>query len=110
MSFTAEVTGGKADRFRAYVKGPMTRKPRVTDHVARAEDGKKPFKPGDRVEYEVEHVGQEGSVSGSSVSISSTEVVERVVFYAGPVEEEVVVGSVAVGAAGGISITLVEAE
>jgi hypothetical protein len=57
----------------------------------------------------VENVAVEGPVTGSSVVIAAgTTVITRAVFYRGPAENEVVVGSVDVNAAGDIAVTLVE--
>lgn len=111
MKITAEVAGKTADRFRAYGAAKMTRKPRLEDHTARAVAEKRAFTKNQRIRYDVEQVVAEGKVNGSGILTVSAEdgaVITRVVFYGGPVESEVVVGSVEVGEAGPVDIELVE--
>lgn len=109
MSFTAEVKGKSADRYRAYHTAKSVRKPVAQDHIERAEKNLPPIPDRAKVRYDGQHVALEGQVSGSSVSIAAKDVtITKVVFYAGPVEEERVVGSVDVDSSGDIVIELVE--
>lgn len=109
MTITAEVKGKTADRFRAYAAEKLTRKPNAEDHYKRAKDGKPPYAPGVRIRYDGQQVAFSGDVTGSDVAIAAGEtVVTTVVFYNGAVEDETVVGSVEVNAAGDIQIELVE--
>jgi hypothetical protein len=106
---TAEVAGLKADRFRAYAQEKLLRKPGVADHIKRVQEGKPPLMAGSRVRYDGHEVAFEGKVSGSKVKIEAGDkTIARVVFYKGPVAEEVVVGSVDVNAAGDVEIEIVE--
>lgn len=108
MSYTAEVKDGAADRFRAYTITKTTRSPTGEDHVRREREGKPMLAPGSRIRYDVEEVAFSGDVNGAAVSIAAKDVtVTRVVFYAGPIEGEAVVGSVDVNGSGDIAIALV---
>jgi hypothetical protein len=82
-----------AVRFRAYARALGTHKPSFTEIVAANAKGESV--PA-RVRHHVEEVVAEGDVVDGRVAFTSDKVVTRVVLYAGPVEEEVVVGSVAV--------------
>lgn len=108
---TAQTKHAPALRYRAYAVTTLTRKPTAEDHIALANAGKK-FAPGQRVGYRGEDVAFEGDVvegtggaSGVSFDAGKT-VVTRVALYAGPVEEEVCVGSVEVNASGSIGIAI----
>jgi hypothetical protein len=108
MSYSVEVKGKSADRFRAYGQVDLTRKPSIADHVKAANSGK-PFKAGDRVSYKGADVVAEGKVTGSSVTVPAGKTqIERVVFYKGDVADERVVGSIDVNATGEVKIDLVE--
>lgn len=110
MSITAEVVSRKADRFRAYTTAKMLRSPRYEDNVKRHDQNLPPYPKGAQIRYDVQQVAMEGSVSGDKVTIVAdpATVITKVVFYAGPVEEETVVGSVDVNASGTIEIDFVE--
>jgi hypothetical protein len=100
-----QIKGAAPDRYRAYAQATMTRKPSVEDHLALSKKGKK-FAPGARVRYAVEQVAAEGELAGGALKLSPgpDTVITKVVFYRGPVESEVVVGSLDVGAPGDIAI------
>lgn len=108
MPYTAEVKGKTADRYRAYTAEKMLRKPKGSDHAKRAAANLPPLGDGSRIRYDVEQVALQGSVTGAAINISTPLTITKVVFYKGPVEEEVTVGSVDVNATGVIDINLVE--
>jgi hypothetical protein len=111
MSFTAEVKGKAADRYRAYAAEKFLRNATVADYVKRAADNLPPLKQGAKIRYDGEVVALEGDVTGDAVSISAGAVtITKVVFYKGPIEAEVVVGSVEVNIGGTIEISLVEPD
>jgi hypothetical protein len=111
MSLTCEVKGKAADRYRAYAAGKSLRNATVADFIKRAEQKLPPLSIGAKIRFDVEVVAIEGEVKGETVSISAGEVtIIRVVFYKGPIETEVVVGSVEVNAAGVIEIAMVEPD
>lgn len=109
MTFTVEVAGKSADRFRAYTAARIMRKPSTDDHIKRAVEGKPPLSKKARIRYDAEQIAIEGDVAGSSLTIKAKDtVITRVVLYKGAREEETVVGAVETNASGNIQIDLVE--
>ena len=106
MSYKATLTK-PAQRFRVYAKTPALRRLTLDDHLKRAAQGKPPLKSRGRVRYQVDGVVVDGKVSGDSVTINAKDPVSQVVFYAGPVDREEVVGSLDVNDSGKIDIDLV---
>lgn len=110
MSYTAEVKGKAADRFRAYASAKSLRSPTAADHIKRHEAGLPMLEKGAKIRYQVEDVVLEGDVKTDSVSFTAEPgtTITRVVFYKGAVETEAVVGSVEINATGQIDIALIE--
>jgi hypothetical protein len=110
MAHLVKVPGATAERFRAYARRPLTRKPNAKDYMAAGKAGRV-IKPGTRIEYEGEDIAAQGAVVGDKLSLDAGAIViTKVVFYNGPVEAEAVAGSVEVNAAGHIEIELVEPD
>lgn len=120
MSITAEIKGKSADHYRAYANEKMLRRPRVDDHIKRADAKLAPLNKGAKIRYDVEQVVLEGTVSGTNVSFTTAPdvIITKVVFFKKTtresdnehhtIEEDEVVGSCEVNATGAISIIIVE--
>jgi hypothetical protein len=127
---TVEIKGKSATRFRAYAQKDATRKPTREDLIKAGAKGIA-LPQGARIKCKVDEVVQEGLVTTGTrvdgdvtrtvVSLSFSETVDRVVFYAdrAPLEGELVddgaqvehvVGSADVGASGGVEFEFVDAE
>lgn len=120
MSITAEIKGKSADRYRAYAAAKMLRRSSIDDQAKRADAKLAPLTKGAKIRYDVEEVVSEGAVSGESLAFNAPDgvTITKVVFYKNTsresdnehhtIEDEEVVGSVDVNAAGAISITIIE--
>lgn len=109
--FKVEVKGLAADRYRAYAIGKLLRRPTVADHVARHERKLPPLGKGARIRYDGEFPVQEGDIGkGPKFVVSAPKgvMLTRVVLYQGPIESEIVVGSVDVDSSGKIEIEMIE--
>src|SRR5688572_25516964 len=99
-----EIKGKSADRFRAYAAAKLLRRPTAQEAV------KLDLPPRSKVRYEGEEIAVEGEVTTGAAVINGPKglTITRVVFYKGPRESEVVVGSIDVNANGKIEIEFVE--
>jgi hypothetical protein len=110
MTYTVNIAGKSADRFRAYAATKLLRKPQVDDHIKRAEAKQPPLEEGAKIRYDGETIVAQGDVTGENVSfIAADYTITKVVFFKGPVETEAVVGSVDINAAGAIEIEIADA-
>jgi hypothetical protein len=104
-----EIDGGQADHYRAYGLAKMTRSPNYAEIVARAKAGGRPYRAGDKVEYDIEQPLIEDEVDGSPLRIGNKgKRLTKIVFYRGKGDDATVVGSVDVDGAGPFDIELVE--
>ena len=107
---TVEIKGKSADRFRAYAAVKLMRRPNVDDYIKRGAADLPAYPKGTKIRFDGEQVAIEGLVSGTTLSFVTEPgtTITKVVFYKGPVETEVVVGSVEANATGAIDIEMVE--
>jgi hypothetical protein len=104
-----EIDGGQADHYRAYGLAKMMRSPTIAEHVARANSGGRPYRRGDKVEYDIEQPLIEDEIDGTPLRIGNKgKRLTKIVFYRGKGDETTVVGSVDVDGAGPFDIELVE--
>lgn len=95
----------KPERYRAYAKSTATRSYTQTDDEGVAvldESGQAMRKTR---EWDAEDVAHEGKLVGGKAEFDAGKTtIERVVFYGGPRDSEMVLGSVEVGKSGSISV------
>lgn len=108
MDVELQISGKSADRYRAYCAVKLTRRATVQDALDLTAAGKK-VGPRTLIRYDGEDIAAEGSVSGESFTAAADKPITRIVAYKGPVETEVVVGSVEVSPPDkSVAVTIIE--